>query len=56
MHWLLNTPLAKAGGFPLATKGAFPLKPGLSTKKQIEVIQPKSGRCNPHLAVAQCIA
>ena len=51
----LNTPPAKAGGFPLATKVAFRLKPVLALLKQAEVIHLQSGRCHQLLPAAQCI-
>ena len=52
----LNTPPAKAGGFTVATKVAFRLKPVWPLLKQAEVIPPQFGRFHLHLPVARCIA
>ena len=49
----LDTPPAKAGGFTLATKVAFRLKPVWLLLKQAYVIPPQSGRSHQHLPVAQ---
>lgn len=48
----LNTPPAKAGGFTVATKVAFRLKPVWPLLKQAEVIPPQFGRFHLHLPVA----
>ena len=55
-RWILNTPPAKAGGFTVATKVAFRLKPVWPLLKQAEVIPPQFGRFHLHLPVARCIA
>ena len=52
----LNTPPAKAGGFTVATKVAFRLKPVWPLLKQAEVIPPQFGRFHLHLPVARGIA